>query len=78
MVKKDELIFLGTKDGQKHIIDHNTLDEVMELISPEIFFRANRQYIIHRQTIESMTPHHTGKIELTLKNNLIHESRLAL
>ena len=67
---RDEVIWLqtsGEKDTQRLITDYNSLDEVEELLNPEDFFRANRQFIVNKLAIESYRTHFTGKIELKLQ-----------
>ncbi|PLK46093.1 LytTR family DNA-binding domain-containing protein [Emticicia sp. TH156] len=67
---RDEVIWLqafGEKDTQRLITDYNSLDEVEELLNPNDFFRANRQFIVNKMAIESYRTHFTGKIELKLQ-----------
>ncbi|GAB3507250.1 LytR/AlgR family response regulator transcription factor [Emticicia fontis] len=66
---RDEVIWIQTfsdGDTQRLITDYNSLDEVEELLNPEQFFRANRQFIVNKTAIESYRTHFTGKIELKL------------
>ncbi len=66
---RDEVIWIQTfteGETQKLITDYNSLDEVEELLNPEQFFRANRQFIVNKTAIESYRTHFTGKIELRL------------
>ncbi|CAH0996363.1 Transcriptional regulatory protein NatR [Emticicia aquatica] len=63
---RDEVIWIQTTDNQRLITDYNSLDEIEELLNPEVFFRANRQFITNKQAIESYRTHFTGKIELKL------------
>lgn len=63
---RDEVIWIQTTDNQRLITDYNSLDEIEELLNPENFFRANRQFIANKNTIESYRTHFTGKIELKL------------
>ncbi len=65
---KEELIYLVNKDGKKYITDYRSLDEVEELIDPTKFYRANRQYIIALQYIESIRSEESGKIQVKLKH----------
>jgi DNA-binding LytR/AlgR family response regulator len=48
---KAELIYLHTVQNEKLISEHPTLDEIENLLDPEQFFRVNRQYLIHIQTV---------------------------
>jgi DNA-binding LytR/AlgR family response regulator len=57
---KEELIFIHTMDNEKMIGEHQTLDEVESLIDPSIFFRVNRQYIIHMQIVARVKTTHKG------------------
>jgi DNA-binding LytR/AlgR family response regulator len=40
---------------------------VEELLDPKIFYRANRQAIIHIDTIQSIKPQENQKLVLTLR-----------
>lgn len=57
---KEELIYLVTMDNEKLISDHQTLDEIESLLNPEVFFRVNRQYIIHIQSVARIRTTHKG------------------
>ncbi|WP_435356956.1 LytR/AlgR family response regulator transcription factor [Emticicia sp. SJ17W-69] len=63
---RDEVIWIQTTDNQRLITDYNSLDEIEELLNPNEFFRANRQFIANKSAIESYRTHFTGKIELKL------------
>jgi DNA-binding LytR/AlgR family response regulator len=64
MFVKEELIYIHTKDNEKYISEHQTLDEIESLLDPAVFFRVNRQHIIHIQSV--------GKIKTTHKGLTIH------
>jgi two-component system LytT family response regulator len=57
---KEELIFLHTLSSEKYISDHQTMDEVESFLNPEYFFRVNRQYIIHIQSVGKIKTTHKG------------------
>lgn len=63
--KKDQIIYLVTKDGNEMTTDYNTLDELEELLDPLFFFRANRQHIIHIDGVKQFKAHYNGKIQVT-------------
>lgn len=74
---KEELIYLHTLANEKYISDHQTMDEIEGLLDPGLFFRVNRQYILHIQSIGRIMTTHKG---LTVKlkppfNNEIDISR---
>src|SRR5690606_30480965 len=49
--QKDELIFLYTADGQRLVTDYHSMDELEAALNPAHFFRANRQFLLHLQSI---------------------------
>lgn len=57
---KEELIYLQTTGNEKYISEHHTLDEVESLLDPSVFFRVNRQYIIHIQSVDRVKTTHKG------------------
>lgn len=63
---KEELIFVHVLSGEKLISEHQTLDEIEELIDQKIFFRINRQYLIHNQCVARIRTTHKG-LSVTLK-----------
>ncbi len=64
---KEEVIYLVHKEGKKFITDFRSLDEIEELLDPRQFYRANRQYIISLQHIESMRSDETSKVIVKMK-----------
>lgn len=64
---RENLNYLITFSGEKYVIDNITLEEVEELLDPNVFFRANRQSIVHIDAIQSIKPHENQKLTLTLK-----------
>jgi DNA-binding LytR/AlgR family response regulator len=74
---KEELIYLHTMANERYISDQQTMDEVESLLNPEFFFRVNRQFIIHIQSIGRIKTTHKG-LTVQLKppfNNEIDISR---
>ena len=57
---KEELIFIHTMANEKLIGEHPTLDELESLLDPEKFFRVNRQYLIHIQSVARIKSTHKG------------------
>jgi DNA-binding LytR/AlgR family response regulator len=57
---KEELIYLQTLGNERYISEHQTMDEIESLLNPEFFFRVNRQYIIHIQSVGRIKTTHKG------------------
>jgi DNA-binding LytR/AlgR family response regulator len=64
---RNEIIFLVTHDNQKYVSEFDTLEEMEVLLNPAAFFRANRQYIVHLNSVDSYRSHSTGKLAVYLK-----------
>ena len=64
---RENLNYLFTFSGEKYIVDYVTLEEIEELLDPKVFYRANRQAIVHIDSIQSVKPHENQKLTLTLK-----------
>ena len=64
---KENLFYIYTFNGEKHILDFESMDEIEELLDPKQFFRANRQCIINIESILSVKPLENSKLVLTLK-----------
>ncbi|MBX7045847.1 MAG: LytTR family DNA-binding domain-containing protein [Ignavibacteria bacterium] len=59
-----KITFIRDFNRNKYIID-NSLSELMCVLNPEIFFRANRQYIVNKNSIVKFKTE-SGKIILSL------------
>jgi DNA-binding LytR/AlgR family response regulator len=67
---KDTLIYLVTNDKQQFVTDFQTMDEIEDLLNPKFFYRANRQFIININAVESFKTDQYSKIVLQLKKPL--------
>lgn len=74
---RDNLNYLHTFNGEKYIVDYVTLEEIEELLDPDLYYRANRQSIIHIDAIQSIKPHENQKLTLTLKAPLKMEQDIS-
>ncbi|WP_276484671.1 LytR/AlgR family response regulator transcription factor [Paraflavitalea pollutisoli] len=51
---KEAVVYLYTFSGEKHILDYTSMEEIEELLDPNRFYRANRQYIVNIDAIKSI------------------------
>ncbi len=65
--QKDALIYIQTIDKEQYITDFQTMEEIEEVLNPAIFFRANRQFIININSVESYRTDSYGKLIAKLK-----------
>ena len=64
---KEVLNYIYLLNGEKYMIDFVTLEEVEELLDPKQFYRANRQFIINMDSIQSVKPVENSKLIIQLK-----------
>jgi len=64
---RDNLNYLVTFEGDKYILDYQTLDEIQSLLNPHDYYRASRQSIIHINAIRAMKPLDNQTIQVFLK-----------
>ena len=64
---KEVLNYIYLFNGEKYMIDYVTLEEVEELLDPKQFYRANRQFIINMDAIQSVKPVENSKLIIRLK-----------
>lgn len=64
---KETLNYLYLFSGERYLVDFTTLDEVEELLDPNQFYRANRQYIINIDAVQTVKPAENAKLVIRLK-----------
>ena len=62
---EDKIIYVCTKDNNQFPVDY-TLDQLQQLLSPEQFFRINRQFIINIDSIEKMVSYSKSRVKVKL------------
>lgn len=64
-----KLVFLVDKDNRKYMAEANNLSELEVELDPNMFYRANRKYIVNANFIKRFKPLERSKIsvELTLQ-----------
>jgi two-component system LytT family response regulator len=63
---QDRVTFLKTHDGRYFPLDY-PLEDVEQQIDTKHFFRASRQFLLHRRSIQNVFVHLNGKLKLVLK-----------
>ena len=67
---KEVLNYVYLLNGEKYIIDYSSLEEVEELLDPGKFYRANRQFIINIEAVQTVKPLDNSKLMVRLKEPL--------
>lgn len=62
---QDRINYLMKKEGKKYPVE-NTLDEIENMLNPENFYRANRQFIVNINSISEIHPYFKGRIKINL------------
>jgi two-component system, LytTR family, response regulator LytT len=66
-VREDDFVFALTFDLKKHLVSKSL--EELESVCGDIFFRANRQYLINRKAIKDASRYFNRKIQVNLTFN---------
>ena len=61
-------VYFRLRDGSSITVPYN-LEELEEQLDPQFFFRVNRQYILHINSIESMHKYFNEKTKVILKRD---------
>lgn len=64
---KEHLFYAHTFSGEKHILNYESMEEIEELLDPKLFFRANRQWIVHIDAVKGIKPMDNLKLVVTLQ-----------
>ena len=62
---KDKITFIIDKDNTRLPIN-NTLDEIDQLVDPKYFFRVNRKFVVHYESISEIHPYFKGRLKINL------------
>lgn len=63
---EERCTFLKTTSGRKYFTDYS-LEQVLNQVDPALFFRANRNYIVHIDAIADITSYSAYRLKVTLK-----------
>ncbi len=61
----DNIVYLISKDGKKHIVEYN-LEELNEMLDPGQFFRLNRSYISQIESIQKVHKYFNSRLKVDL------------
>jgi DNA-binding LytR/AlgR family response regulator len=64
----EKATFAKISDGRKHILDF-TLEQLEEVLNPQLFFRINRKYIVSAESIQDMVSYSNSRLKLVLKGS---------
>jgi DNA-binding LytR/AlgR family response regulator len=62
----NEVVFMVSHDKKKYIVNH-TLEQLEPMLNPAQFFRINRSYIVHVDSIADIHKHFNSRLKLKLQ-----------
>ena len=65
---QEKTTFINDVHNRNHIIDFS-LEQVQELLDPEIFFRINRKYLISMQAIQDIITYSNSRLRIILADS---------
>ncbi len=63
----ETLIYVCTKTNEKYNMDFESMDEIEEMLNPDLFFRVNRQFIVSRNVVQRVWGIENSKMMVKLK-----------
>lgn len=72
---EDKMVILTDMKGRSFPMDQS-LDQYTHCLSPKLFFRVNRQFLIHLQIIHSIEQEGSGKLFVNLKTLQVNAPKL--
>lgn len=62
---ESKMTFIVDIDGHRYSVN-NTLDEIDQMVDPDSFFRVNRKYIAHFESIDEIHPYFKGRLKIRI------------
>jgi len=69
---RDKLTYIVNFEGQKFPIDQ-TLEELDTIVNPKDFFRVNRKFLVHFNSVADIHPYFKGRVKLGLNPDIDEE-----
>lgn len=63
---EDNVVFMMTKAAKRHLVEY-TLDELGQKLNPGTFFRINRKFMIHIESVKRARKHFNSRLKLELE-----------
>lgn len=67
---KDVIHYLYLFSGDRYVVDYDSMEDLEEVLDPEQFYRANRQFILNIDAIKSARLKENSKLTIYLKEPL--------
>jgi DNA-binding LytR/AlgR family response regulator len=65
---QDKATFCITSDNRNFILDH-TLEQLEDMVAPQVFFRINRKYLVRSNAIQDIISYTNSRLRLVLKGS---------
>jgi DNA-binding LytR/AlgR family response regulator len=66
----NKIVFCISNTGKKYVVEGTNLNQLMEELPTQLFFRANRQVIINIHYIQSFKPIGAGRIQINMQHDI--------
>ena len=67
-LSQEKMTYAQTQEGRRYIIDYS-LDQVENLVDPQVFFRISRQWMVRFAAIEDVIAYSGSRLKLKLKHS---------
>jgi DNA-binding LytR/AlgR family response regulator len=64
-ISEDGLVLLVNKQGKRYPVDYN-LDQLEQILNPDLFFRINRKIILNIESVKKISNYFNGRLILQI------------
>lgn len=64
-ISEDGLVLLVSKEGRRYPVDF-TLDQLQEMLDPDLFFRINRKALVNINSIQKVSTYFNARLKISL------------
>lgn len=68
----NKIVYLIDLQGNKYVVEY-TLEHLINVLDPSLFFRVNRSFIVHSKAIEQVKPYTNNRLKLIVTGHSLRE-----
>jgi two-component system, LytTR family, response regulator LytT len=68
----NKIVHLVARDGKRYL-KNATMEKLVQMLDPKLFFRINRKIIMHIDAIEQIKPYDNNRLVIVVKGNFTSE-----
>lgn len=65
----NKIVYLVDKENNRYVVNQ-TMEQLIQVLDPTMFFRLNRRYIVKINAIEQVRPYYNKRLKLAIRGNI--------